>query len=108
MGEILTPMRPPCQHSPRNPACPDCRRYAADPAFRAWCARLPPPKPAPPPPRTVSPGRKVDCVHLGKKLGLESSCRGLCFHACEGGRGVAGKARPGVECQRCDGYEADE
>lgn len=57
-----------------------------------------------PPPETRPP--LSPCVHLGKKIDA-GLCVGKCWHVCEAGHGVDGKARPKIECAACPHFEAD-
>jgi hypothetical protein len=106
------PFKRPCTSWHPDPAaqpdCLNCRRALdpSDPYYRLWnsptapaCTKVKKHKPTPAP-------RRV-CLHLGKLIDRNSSCKGLCPHACEKGLGVNGICRPGLECQSCPEWEAD-
>lgn len=49
------------------------------------------------------------CIHLGVLVDApKATCRKTCWHACDEGHGVEGRARPAIECRTCDYHEVDE
>lgn len=94
-----------CGH--KNPVadCPICARCRTDAKFAAYARTVPDPR-RKGEAKAVHVRRTTLCIHLGPMVERSSSCKGLCWHACEQGVNK-GRVRPGDECQRCTKYDAD-